>query len=131
MTGTIDRTDPGCRTAPRVEGIRNHRKLHQMYARWPDHHLEPAHAVFWATTDGRIVLKGMISNGMTRGRDMLKWIGQTYGRPIHVVEVLPTSQGFWERMQAEGVIASWEPSDGHANPLERMAEPLVQDGRPQ
>jgi len=58
---------------------------------------------------------------------MLRWIASTYDRPVHVVEVLPTSTGFWERMKAEGTISGWDASDGHASPLERMAEPLTQD----
>lgn len=108
---------------PKVSMRPGNSNPHQVCARWPDDGTDHAHAVFWATTDGRIVLKGLVSNGLARGRSMLQWISKAYGRPIHVVEVLPSSKGFWNRMLAEGTISGWDPSDGHASPLERMAEP--------
>ena len=55
---------------------------------------------------------------------MLRWILSTYRRPIHVVEVLPVSTGFWRRMVDEGLVSAWSPSDGHASPLHRLAVPL-------
>lgn len=97
---------------------------HETCASWPEHEGEPAHAVFWATSDGRIVLKALLANGRTRGRAMLRWILSTYRRPIHVVEVLPVSTGFWRRMVDEGLVSAWSPSDGHASPLHRLAVPL-------
>lgn len=113
-----------CGSVPSIARHGGARRLHQFRARWPDHDGDHAVAVYWATTDGRVVVKGLVSNGGVRGRDMLRWIASTYRRPIHVVEVLPSSTGFWERMRTEGAVASWDPSDGHASALERLAEPL-------
>jgi len=97
------------------------RRRHQVWACWSDDDDAPAHAVFWRTSDGRIVLKGLVANARFRGRAMLRWIGRRYGLPIHVVEVIPSAVGFWNRMRQEGTIVGWEASDGYASPLERLA----------
>lgn len=101
------------------------RRLHQMWACWCDQDDAPAHAVFWRTRDGRIVVKGLVANAEFRGRDMLLWLRDAYRLPIHVVEVIPSAMGFWDRMEQDGVITGWEPSDGYASALERQAVPLL------
>lgn len=96
-----------------------------MWAMWPDDSEgDPAHLAFWRTKDGRIIVKGIMANARTRGREMLKWLSG-HGLPIHVVEVIPSAQGFWDRMMEDDLIVDWDPSDGFASPLERMAVPFV------
>lgn len=112
-------------TEPRVVGCDDARAAHQTWACWSDDDDAPAHALYWRTSDDRIVVKGLMANADFRGRDMLLWIGRTYGLPVHVVEVIPSAMGFWDRMLREGVIVDWEPSDGFASPLERLAVPCA------
>lgn len=100
------------------------RRRHQVWACWSDDDDAPAHAVFWRTSDGRIVLKGLVANAAFRGRAMLRWIRDRYRLPIHVVEVIPSAAGFWNRMRDEGVVSGWDPSDGYPSPLERIAVPM-------
>lgn len=104
------------------------RRRHQMRACWSDDDDSPAHAVFWCTSDGRIVLKSLVSNAAFRGRSMLGWISVRYGLPIHVVEVIPSAIGFWNRMLDEGTITAWQASDGHPSPLEGLAVPMRRAG---
>lgn len=95
-----------------------------MWAMWPDDDDgDAAHIGFWRTRDGRIVVKSLVANAGVRGRAMLRWLAG-YGLPIHVVEVIPTAMGFWDRMMAEGAIVDWEASDGFASPLEKLAVSL-------
>lgn len=47
------------------------------------------------------------ANGV-RGRDMMKWFVAKYGKPL-VDDVVPAAVGFWEKMEAEGLIRSWSP----------------------
>lgn len=108
---------------PDIRPLNHPRRPHQTAVSWGRGD-DAAHAILWATSDGRIVVKALVSSMTMTGRSMLAWIRRTYDRPIDVVEVLPSSVGFWRRMEAEGMIRSWIPSDGHPNPLERMSVPL-------
>jgi hypothetical protein len=83
-----------------------------------------AYIRFWKVRDGRIVVQSMKSSAQVRGRDMVKWLGQTYRLPVVAVEATPEALGFWERMQDEGLIQSFEETDGFPTPLEDESVPL-------
>lgn len=111
-------------TSPEIVGDDNPKRRHLMWAMWPeDAQGEGAHIGFWRTNDDRIVVKSLVANADVRGRAMMRWLAG-YGLPVHVVEVIPTAMGFWDRMLEDGLIAEWDPSDGFASPLEKMAIPL-------
>lgn len=67
---------------------------------------EESHVRFAKDPRGKIHLLGIYSDGTTRGREMVAWLANEYGKPI-VNEVAPDATGFWEKMQAEGLIARW------------------------
>ena len=56
---------------------------------------------------GNIRLQSMESSDKVRGREMVQWLANEYGRKIIVDEVAPTAVGFWEKMKSEGLIESW------------------------
>jgi hypothetical protein len=53
-------------------------------------------------------LTDIMSTDEVRGRAMVTWLANAHGRP-DVADVLPKVHGFWNKMQAEGLIASWQP----------------------
>ena len=99
---------------------------HMMWAMFEeDDQGEDAHMGFWATSDGRLIIQSFQANADVRGRDMLVWL-QRYGRPIHVVEVIPPAIGFWNKMRDEGLITDWDHANGEPSPLESLSIPLSQ-----
>ena len=97
---------------------------HILWAMWDeDDGGVDAHIGFWRTSDGRIALQGMQSNGDIRGRTMLQWLA-TLGLPVHVIEAVPEAIGFWERMREEGLVVDWEPATGWPSDLEALAVPF-------
>lgn len=94
---------------------------HMLWAMWDeDQEGVDAHIGFWRTSDGRIAIQAMQSNADVRGRAMLEWIA-TLGLPVHVVEVIPESMGFWDAMHEAGLIVEWEPATGWPSDLEKLA----------
>lgn len=93
---------------------------HAYYAEFDDE----ANIRFWATPEF-LVIQSFHSSEAVRGRAMLGWLAQTYGRPIAVVEATLQSIGFWEHMQEEGLIVQIEAATGEASDLERQSVPIT------
>ena len=106
---------------PAVSAANDPRRPHLMRADWRrDGDGRGAHLSFWRTSDGRAVLQDIRSNAATRGRDMVRWRVEQ-GMPVTVVEVIPQTVGFWDRMLREGLIVRWVRATGWPNPLERVS----------
>lgn len=67
-----------------------------------------AYMRFGMDVNGRIRLQSMAASSTARGREMVRWLKETYGRDIMVDEVDLPAAGFWAKMQDEGLIAGWE-----------------------
>lgn len=95
---------------------------HAMIASFDD----VAYIRFWKTAKNVLVIQSFRSSDAIRGRDMLRWLKDTYRMPIIVVEVTWEAAGFWDKMQAEGLIDRWDeiPETGEASPLSKKSVPL-------
>jgi hypothetical protein len=83
-----------------------------------------AYIRFWKIRDGKIVVQSMHSGEAVRGRDMLRWLNQTYRLPVVVVEATPEAMGFWRKMKKEGLVRTITAADGWPSPLEGESVPL-------
>ncbi len=101
---------------------------HAKYASFDDD--GEAYIRYWATREGEIVIQSMHSSPTVRGRDMLKWLNDTYNLPIAVVDATFEADGFWARMEREGLVHSVDAADGWPSPKEAKSAPLdgVLDG---
>jgi hypothetical protein len=95
---------------------------HAQLALFDDGDMDGASLRYWAT--GRaVVIQSMESSARTRGRDMLRWLGQQTRLPIVVVEAVPSAYGFWDKMQAEGRVARVEEATGEPSRYEALSRP--------
>lgn len=77
---------------------------------WDD---DDAYIVAWKNRDGDLVLQSMKSNSVVRGRDMLKWLNRRFpDMSIRVVEAIPEADGFWDKMQDEGLVYTVDGAGG-------------------
>lgn len=95
---------------------------HARLALFDDGDFEGAHLRYWATPRA-VIVQAIESSDATRGRDMLRWLTDQTQLPIVVVEAVPSAYGFWEKMQAEGLIARWEEATGEASRYEAKSQP--------
>ncbi len=101
---------------------------HLYWANWGDDKNDvDAHLGFWQINDDNegpmFIVNAMQSNEITRGREMLKWL-QSYGKPIIIVEAIPSAFGFYEQMTREELIYCWEATDGFPSDYEENSVPL-------
>ena len=68
-----------------------------------------AYVKFFADAQGglRVTTLSTEDSEAIRGRQVLKWLRDTYRMPIRVNEVDPPAAGFWDKMQSEGLIKDW------------------------
>jgi hypothetical protein len=65
-------------------------------------------ALAWLDAPQQSVVTGLIATGKAvRGADVLGWLREYAGKPVHVVAATPTAQPFYRKMQDRGVIAGW------------------------
>jgi hypothetical protein len=79
---------------------------------------------YWLTRDDDIVVQTLHAGADARGRDILRWLDQAYGKPIVVVEATQEAMGFWDKMQKEGLVYSVDGADGNPSPLEAQSVPM-------
>lgn len=85
---------------------------------------DDAYVRFWKIKTGFLVIQSIASSENIRGRDMLRWLLDTYGLPIVAVEVTEASRGFWSKMKRDGLVKRFTMATGTASPLERQSVPL-------
>ena len=86
---------------------------------------DESHVRYAADLRGNIRLLGVFSGNEVRGRDMVQWLKQAYGRPVVVDEVANDAVGFWEKMKSENLIKSWSDKP-FAGKTTALPEPGVQ-----
>lgn len=83
-----------------------------------------AYIRFWQVKSGALVIQSIEATDAVRGRDMLRWLQQAYGRPVIAVEATPQARGFWERMKKEGLVQRFHDAIGWPHALEKQSVPL-------
>jgi len=63
-----------------------------------------AHIRYAFDAGGSIHVLGIYAAEGVRGHKMVGWLKETYQRPMAVNEIAPTARGFWEKMQAKGLV---------------------------
>lgn len=115
-----------------VDGEDRHTR-HFMWANWPDEAIEdddePAMLGFFVAAGPRLVVQTIQSSPAIRGRTMLEWAA-SQGMPVHVIEVIPETCPYFERMAAEGLVDGWDPADGWTSPLYAASMPYGATGTP-
>lgn len=66
-----------------------------------------AHVRYALGADGHMHVLGIFAAGDVRGVQMLSWLRDHYGKNLVAEEVAPGAEGFWNKMEARGIVLGW------------------------
>jgi hypothetical protein len=116
---------------PDVSEGEDRHTAHFMWATWSDgdgcDDEDPAMLGFFQAAGPKLVVQTIQASAGTRGRTMLAW-ASSQGMPVHVIEVVPETCSYFERMAGEGLVADWDPADGWTSPLYAASVPYGTTG---